>query len=59
MDTMLLKIVGENWLTIYLIITLLKGIALLTPSVQDDKIITLLSQAYTQLRGKAAPDRIE
>lgn len=59
MDAILLKIVGENWLTIYLIITLLKGVALLTPSVQDDKIITLLSQAYNRLRGGDVPDRIE
>jgi hypothetical protein len=59
MDTIILKIVGENWLTMYLAITLLKGIALITPSVLDDKIVTLLSQTYDVLRNRRAPDKID
>ena len=59
MDTIILKFVGENWLTMYLAITILKGVALITPSVTDDKIVTLLSQIYDVLRGGRAPDRID
>lgn len=59
MDKILLEFIGQNWMSLYLLITLLKGIALLTPSVKDDKIITLLAQAYNALRGGNAPDRLE
>ena len=59
MDTIILKFIGENWLTIYMAITLLKGIALITPSVCDDKIVTLICQAYDVLRGGRAPDKID
>ena len=59
MDTIILKLIGENWLTMYLAITILKGVALITPSVTDDKIVTLLSQIYDVLRGGRAPDRID
>lgn len=53
-----LKFVGENWMTLYLVITALKGIALITPSVVDDKIVTMLAQVYGSLRSGKAPDRI-
>lgn len=43
----------------YLAITILKGVALITPSVQDDKIVTLLVQTYDVLRGGRAPDKID
>ena len=56
MDAWLLKFIGENWMTLYLTLTLLKGIALLTPSVKDDQIVTLLSNAYGVLRKGRAPD---
>lgn len=59
MDAIILKLIGENWLTMYLAITLLKGVALITPSVQDDKIVTLLVQTYDVLRGGRAPDKID
>lgn len=56
MDAWLLKFVGENWMTLYLFITMLKGIALITPSVKDDQIVTLLSDAYGVIRKGKAPD---
>lgn len=59
MDKYILDFVGNNWLTMYLVITALKGIALITPSVKDDKIITLLVQAYSVLRGGKAPEKID
>lgn len=58
MDAWLLKFIGENWMTMYLAITALKGIALITPSVTDDKIVTMLSQVYGALRSGKAPDQI-
>lgn len=59
MDVIILKIVGENWLTMYLALQLLKGIAIITPSVKDDKIVTLLNQTYDVLRNRRAPDKID
>lgn len=58
MDQIILKIIGENWMTIYMAITLLKGVAILTPTVKDDKIITLISNIYSSLRSGKAPDSI-
>lgn len=58
MDGWVLKFVGENWMTMYLLITALKGIALITPSVTDDKIVTMLSNIYGHLRSGKAPERI-
>ena len=58
MDQWLLKFVGENWMTLYLITTVLKGIALMTPSVTDDKIVTLIGNAYGVLRRGKAPDSV-
>jgi len=56
MDAIIQKIIGENWMTIYIVLTLLKGIALLTPNVKDDQIITMLSQMYGSFRKGKAPD---
>jgi hypothetical protein len=58
MDAWLLKFVGENWMTLYLFITMLKGVALLTPSVKDDQIVTLLSEAYGVMRKGTAPNDV-
>jgi hypothetical protein len=58
MDAILLKLIGDNWMTIYLALTLLKGIAIITPSAADDKIITLLSQVYNSFRSGKAPDSL-
>jgi len=59
MDKYILEFISNNWLTAYLIITALKGIALITPTVVDNKIITLLVQVYDILRGGKAPMRME
>lgn len=59
MDAWLLKIVAENWMSIYLILTLLKGISIITPSVTDDKIYTMLSGVYNSLRAGKTPDSLE
>jgi hypothetical protein len=59
MDAWLLKIVGENWMSIYLFLTLLKGIAIITPSATDDRIISLFSSVYNSLRSGEAPKTLE
>ena len=59
MDAWLLKIVAENWMSIYLILTLLKGIAIITPSATDDRIISLFSSVYNSLRSGEAPKTLE
>lgn len=58
MDTIILKFVGENWMSIYLLLTLLKGIAILTPSTKDDKIVTLFSNMYGALRSGKVPETL-
>ena len=58
MDAWIVKHLGENWLTIYLALSVLKGLAVLTPSVTDDKIVTMLSNAYKALKGGKAPDEL-
>lgn len=59
MDAWLLKSIGDNWMTIYLVMTLLKGIAIITPWAADDKIITMLSNAYSAIRTGKIPNEIE
>lgn len=54
-DPILLEFVGGNWMSLYILLTLLKGIALITPSVKDDAIVTLLGKAFKAVRGGVAP----
>jgi hypothetical protein len=54
-DKVLLEFVGGNWMSIYVVITLAKGIALITPTVKDDAIITLLYQLFGVVRGGKEP----
>lgn len=59
MDDYLLHFVKNNWITMYVVITALKGVALMTPSVKDDKVVTLISNIYNVLRTGRAPERID
>jgi hypothetical protein len=58
LDKYILEFIGGNWMTLYLLLTLLKGIALITPNVKDDKIVTLLSQVWSVLRTGKVPDKL-
>jgi hypothetical protein len=58
LDKYILEFIGGNWMTLYLLLTLLKGVAILTPSVKDDKIVTLLSQVWSVLRTGKVPDKL-
>lgn len=59
MDKYIMEFVSNNWLTLYLLVTVLKGVALLTPTVKDDKIVTLFVQIYNSLRGNKIPETID
>ena len=59
LDKILLDFIGNNWMSLYILITFIKGVALMTPSVKDDKIATLISQIYNAMRKGVAPDCIE
>ncbi len=59
MDDYLLHFVKNNWITLYVLITALKGVAIMTPSVKDDKIVSLITNLYDVLRTGKAPERID
>ena len=44
--------ISENWLTISMLLTLLKGCALVTKNTTDNAIHTLLANMFNQIRGK-------
>jgi len=52
LDQYILEFVSQNWLALSLLLGLLKGVAILTPSAKDDKIHELLSGLFGQARGK-------
>ena len=56
LDHYLFEFVGGNAVTLYVFITLLKGVALITPSTTDDKIVTLLSNMFTAVKKRKVPD---
>lgn len=50
-NTIVLSFISQNWISIMVIINLLKGIAILTPSVKDNEVVTLLSTTFDAIRG--------
>ena len=56
-DQYVTEFIAGNWLTISIALGLLKGLANMTPSVKDDKIVTLFSNIFGGLkRGKNNPN---
>jgi hypothetical protein len=51
LDQYILDFVSQNWLAMTVLLTLIKGIAVLTPSATDNKIHELLSGLFGQIRG--------
>jgi len=51
LDQYILRFVADNWLAMTIFLALLKSIAVCTPSATDDKIHTLLSGLFGQIRG--------
>lgn len=56
LDTIILEFVKNNLLAIGLFLALLKGIAKITPSTTDDKIVTLLNNLFAQVRPNGRTD---
>ena len=56
MDKILMDVVGQNWISLYILITLLKGVALVTPNTTDDKITTLIGNIFATVRSKKIPE---
>lgn len=54
-DKYIIEFVNGNSITLYVLLTTLKGIALATKNVEDDKIVTLLSQLFYALKNKFIP----
>ena len=50
MDKLLLDFVGQNWLTITLVLMFAKGVAKITPGEFDDKITDLFSDMLNFVR---------
>ncbi len=59
MDTYLVDFMSNNMLSLYVLYTLIKGIALITPSVADDKIVTMIGLIYNAIKSGFSPDRID
>lgn len=49
-NTIILEFISKNWIAILILLNLLQGIAWLTPSVKDDKIVTLISNTFDTIR---------
>ena len=49
-DTKVLEFVSGNFLTIGLVLGFLKGLAKITKSTTDDKIVTLISNLFSSLK---------
>ena len=52
MDAWLIEFVGQNWLTMTLVLMLAKGVAEMTPGDWDDKIANLFSGMLNFVRNK-------
>lgn len=52
MDNWLINILKDNIITVWAILEVLRGVAYLTPTVKDDKVITMLQNIYWSIREK-------
>jgi len=51
LDPYILEFVANNWLAMTILLGLLKGIAILTPSAKDNQIHELLVGLFGTIRG--------
>ena len=49
-NTIILEFISKNWIALMIVINTLQGIAWLTPSVKDDKVVTLIKQTFDGIR---------
>jgi len=59
LDQYIVGFVGQNWITLSLFLGLLKLVSKWTDWVGDDKIHTLLSGLFSQIRGKRYPSHAD
>lgn len=45
-DPYVMEFIKGNWLSLSMLLALLKGLAVLTVSVHDDKVVTLLQRVF-------------
>jgi hypothetical protein len=57
MDTLLLDFIGQNYVTIYVCFRVLKGLAVLSKTTTDDKIITMLMGVWQDIKIKTRGKR--
>jgi len=52
MDTLLLDFISQNYVTIYVFLRVLKGLAVLSKTTTDDKIATMLMGVWQDITGR-------
>ena len=50
MDNWIIELLKDNIITIWAILEILRGAAWLTPTVKDDKVITMIQNIYWSFR---------
>lgn len=59
-NSIILEFISKNWIALMIVINTLQGIAWLTPSVKDDKVVTLIKQTFDGIRNfKQTPQNTE
>jgi len=58
MDTLLFDFIGQNYVTIYVCLRVLKGLAVLSKTTTDDKIATLLMGVWQDIKIKIRGKRL-
>ena len=52
LDPYIVEFISNNWMALTILLTFLKGIAMMTKSTTDDKIVTMFANLFGSLRGK-------
>ena len=52
-DPYVVAFIKHNWLSMTLFVSLLKGIAMMTPSTTDDKVATLIGNLLNTVKPKS------
>ena len=56
-NQIILEFISKNWIAIMVTINTLQGIAWLTPSIKDDKVVTLIKQTFESIRNIRSSDK--
>lgn len=58
-DKILLEFIGNNWLCLATALMILNGIARVSKWEWDEKLVNILSEAFSFLRGRISKDKEE